>query len=196
MHYLTFFSTLIAIALGAIQGYFGGLIDILLQRFTEIWSSLPVVFLLIIFSAIIAPNFFTLLILMMFFSWMPLASMVRAEFLRLRNFEFVKASKALGGSSTRIIFNHILPNASPIIIANLPFSMASSLTALTTLDFLGFGLPVGTASLGELLSQGKNNIQAYWLGIVSFVSIAIILSTLLFIGEALRDGFDVKKIKL
>jgi len=190
---LSFFTGLIAIFLGAIQGYFAGLIDISLQRFTEIWASLPMMFLLIIFSTIIAPSFFTLLILMMMFSWMSLASIVRAEFLRLRNFEFVMASKALGASSWRIIFCHILPNASPIIIANLPFLMASSLTTLTALDFLGFGLPVGSASLGEILAQGKNNLQAYWLGIVGFVSITIILSSLIFLGEAVRDGFDTRK---
>jgi microcin C transport system permease protein len=190
---LSFFSGLIAIFLGAIQGYYAGLIDISLQRFTEIWASLPVMFLLIIFSAIIAPSFFTLLILMMMFSWMSLANLVRAEFLRLRNFEFVMASKALGANSWRIIFHHILPNASPIIIANLPFLMASSLTTLTALDFLGFGLPVGSASLGEILAQGKNNIQAYWLGIVGFVSITIILASLIFLGEAVRDGFDTRK---
>jgi microcin C transport system permease protein len=190
---LSFFSGLIAIFLGAIQGYFAGLIDISLQRFTEIWASLPMMFLLIIFSAIIAPSFFTLLVLMTLFSWISLAGVVRAEFLRLRNFEFVMASRALGASSWRIIFRHILPNASPIIIANLPFLMASSLTTLTALDFLGFGLPVGSASLGEILAQGKNNLQAYWLGITGFVSITIILSSLIFLGEEVRDGFDVRK---
>ena len=190
---LSFFSVIISIFLGSIQGYFVGLVDISLQRFIEIWSSLPMLFLLIIFSSIITPSFLTLLILMMLFNWMPLASQIRAEFLRLRNFEFVMASKALGASSSRIIFRHILPNASPIIIANLPFLVASSLTTLTALDFLGFGLPVGEASLGEILAQGKNNLQAYWLGLVGFASVTIILSSLVFVGEAVRDGFDTRK---
>ena len=190
---LSLFSAIIAIFLGAIQGYFAGITDIALQRFSEIWSSLPMMFLLIIFSAIIAPSFFSLLFIMMIFSWMSLSSIVRAEFLRLRNFEFVMASRALGAGSFRIIFKHILPNASAVIIANLPFLVSGALGSLTALDFLGFGLPVGSASLGEILAQGKNNIQAYWLGISGFVIITIILSSLVFVGEAIRDGFDSRK---
>jgi microcin C transport system permease protein len=190
---LSFFSLVIGICLGAIQGYFGGLLDLFLQRFIEIWSSLPVMFLLIIFSAIITPTFATLLILMLLFSWLAVVSYVRAEFLRLRNFDFVIAAKAKGASNLRIIFRHILPNAAPIIIANLPFLVAESITTLTALDFLGLGLPVGSPSLGELLAQGKNNLNCPWLVIVGFLSITIILTLLVFIGEALRDGFDNKK---
>ena len=190
---LSFFSLLIGIFLGAVQGYFGGFIDLFLQRFIEIWSSLPVMFLLIILSSIIAPSFFTLLILMLLFSWLGVVSYIRAEFLRLRNFDYILASKALGASSFRIILKQILPNASPIIIANLPFLLASSITTLTALDFLGLGLPVGSPSLGELLSQGKNNINAYWLGISGFVIITLILTILVFIAEGIRDGFDTRK---
>ena len=190
---LTFFSAILGIFLGAIQGYFGGLCDLILQRFLEIWSSMPVLFLLIILSSIITPSFFTLLILMLFFSWMSLVSYVRAEFLRLRNFDFVRASKALGASNSRIIFRHILPNASPVILANLPFLLAGSIATLTSLDFLGLGLPIGSPSLGELLAQGKNNLNSYWLGISGFVTITTILTLLVFIGEALRDAFDTRK---
>ncbi len=190
---LTFFSAILGIFLGAIQGYFGGICDLVLQRFLEIWSSMPVLFLLIILSSIIEPSFFTLLALMLLFSWMSLVSYVRAEFLRLRNFDFVRASKALGASNFRIIFRHILPNASPIIIANLPFLLAGSITTLTSLDFLGLGLPIGSPSLGELLAQGKNNLTAYWLGITGFVTITTILTLLVFIGEAVRDAFDTRK---
>jgi microcin C transport system permease protein len=190
---LTVFSTILGIFFGAIQGYFGGLCDLILQRFMEIWSSMPVLFLLIILSSIIEPGFFILLGLMLLFSWMALVSYVRAEFLRLRNFDFVRASKALGASNTRIIFRHILPNASPIIIANLPFLLAGSITTLTSLDFLGLGLPIGSPSLGELLAQGKNNLSAYWLGITGFVSVTTILTLLVFIGEAARDAFDTRK---
>jgi microcin C transport system permease protein len=190
---LTFFSTALGIFLGAIQGYFGGLIDLILQRFMEIWSSMPILFLLIILSSIIEPSFFTLLGLMLLFSWMSIVSYVRAEFLRLRNFDFVRASKALGASNSRIIFRHILPNASPIIIANIPFLLAGSITTLTSLDFLGLGLPIGSPSLGELLAQGKNNLTAYWLGITGFVTITLILTFLVFIGEAVRDAVDTRK---
>ena len=190
---LTIFSTALGIFLGAIQGYFGGLTDLILQRFMEIWSSMPVLFLLIILSSIIEPNFFTLLGLMLLFSWMAMVSYVRAEFLRLRNFDFVRASRALGASHSRIIFHHILPNASPIIIANLPFLLAGAITTLTSLDFLGLGLPAGSSSLGELLAQGKNNLNAYWLGIAGFATITLILTLLVFIGEALRDAFDTRK---
>lgn len=191
---LTFFSTILGITLGAIQGYFGGYYDLFLQRFMEIWSSMPTLFLLIILSSLIEPGFFTLLALMLLFSWMALVSYVRAEFLRLRNFDFTRASKALGASNFRVIFNHILPNASPIILANLPFVLAASITTLTSLDFLGLGLPIGSPSLGELLAQGKNNLSASWLGISGFVVITTILTLLVFIGEAARDAFDSRKI--
>ncbi len=191
---LAVFSAIIGIILGSIQGYFGGLIDLFCQRFMEIWSSMPTLFLLIILSSIIEPGFFTLLFLMLLFSWMSVVGYVRAEFLRIRNFDFIRASKALGASDLRIIFRHILPNASPIIMANLPFLAAGSITTLTSLDFLGLGMPVGSASLGELLAQGKNNLNAYWLGISGFVTITLLLTLLVFIGEALRDAFDSRKI--
>lgn len=190
---LTVISSVIGITLGAIQGYFGGLCDLSLQRFIEIWSSMPMLFLLIILSSIIVPGFFSLLILMLLFSWMSLVPYVRASFLQLRNFDFVRASRALGASNSRIIFRHILPNSMPIIMANLPFILAGSITVLTSLDFLGLGMPVGSPSLGELLAQGKNNINAYWLGISGFIVITVILALLVFIGEALRDAFDSRK---
>ena len=183
---LSFFSLVIAIVLGAIQGYFAGWVDLLLQRFSEIWSSLPVMFLLILFSAIITPSFFSLLFILLAFSWLSVVGFIRLEFLKLKQQNFVKSSIALGASPYRIIFYHILPNALPIILANLPFLIASSLTTLTALDFMGFGLPVGTPSLGELLAQGKNNLKAYWLGITGFVTTTIILVLLVFIGEGLN----------
>ena len=191
---LTIFSAALGIFIGAIQGYFGGLTDLTLQRFMEIWSSMPVLFLLIILSSIFEPNFFTLLAMMLLFSWMSLVSIVRAEFLRLRNFDFVRASKAMGASNRRIIFNHILPNASPIIIANIPFLLSGSIITLTSLDFLGLGMPIGSPSLGELLAQGKNNLNAYWLGLTGFISITLILTLLVFIGEAVRDAFDTRRV--
>jgi microcin C transport system permease protein len=190
---LSFFSAIIGIFLGAIQGYFGGLLDLFLQRFIEIWSSMPVLFLLIILSSIIEPGFFSLLFIMLLFSWIAMIGFVRAEFLRLRNFDFVRSAKALGAKNYQIIFRHILPNAMPIILANLPFLIAGSITTLTALDFLGLGMPVGSASLGELLAQGKNNISAYWIGMVGFFVITIILTLLVFIGEGLRNSFDVRK---
>lgn len=190
---LTFLSGAVGIAAGAVQGYFGGLVDLILQRFTEIWSSMPVLFLLIILSSIIEPSFWSLLLLMLLFSWMSLVAYVRANFLKLRKSDFVRASKALGGSNSRIIFRHILPNASPTIISNVPFILSASIVTLTSLDFLGLGMPIGSPSLGELLAQGKNNINAYWLGLSGFISITIILTLLVFIGEALRDALDTRK---
>lgn len=190
---LSFFSATIGIFLGAIQGYFGGLLDLFFQRFMEVWSSMPMLFLLIILSSIIEPGFFSLLFLMLLFSWMAMVGFVRAEFLRLRNFDFVRSAKAMGGGDYYIIFRHILPNASPIILANLPFLVAGSITTLTALDFLGLGMPAGSPSLGELLAQGKNNVAAYWLGIVGFMVLTAILAMLVFIGEALRDAFDSRK---
>jgi len=191
---LTFFSAIIGIFLGMIQGYFGGKLDLFFQRFMEIWSSMPVLFLLIILSSIIVPSFAALLFLMLLFSWMGIVAYVRAEFLRLRNFDFVRASKALGASDMRIIFRHILPNAMPVIVANLPFILAGAITTLASLDFLGLGLPAGSPSLGELLAQGKNNLTAHWLAITSFATITIILTSLVFIGEAVRDAFDSRKL--
>ncbi len=190
---LTFFSVIIAVLMGAAQGYFAGLVDILLQRFTEIWSAMPVLFLLIILSSILEPSFFSLIMLLLIFSWMSLTVYVRAEFLRLKNFEFVMAAKALGASDWRIITRHILPNAAPVIISNLPFLLSGAIITLTSLDFLGLGMPVGAPSLGELLAQGKNNLNAWWLGISGFVVLAAILTMLIFIGEALRDALDVRK---
>ena len=189
---LTLFSALIGIFLGAIQGYFGGLIDLVFQRFMEIWSSLPVLFLLIILSSIIEPGFFILLFLMLLFSWMSLVGLVRAEFLRIRNFDFVKSAKAVGASNSRIIFVHILPNAISSTLAALPFFLSHSIITLSALDFLGFGLPIETPSLGELLAQGKDNISAYHLGISGFVVITLVSSLLIFIGESVRDALDVR----
>ena len=191
---LTFFSSIIGVAFGAIQGYLGGLTDLLGQRFIEIWSGMPVLYLLIIVGSIITPNFWILLILLLIFSWMNLVGVVRAEFLRARNFDYVKAAKCLGMSDYKIIVKHLLPNAMVATITYLPFILAASVTTLTSLDFLGFGLPPGSASLGELLNQGKNNLQAPWLGITGFTAISILLSLLVFIGEAIRDAFDPRKI--
>jgi microcin C transport system permease protein len=191
---LTFFSSIIGVTFGAIQGYLGGLTDLLGQRFIEIWSGMPVLYLLIIVGSIITPNFWILLILLLIFSWMSLVGVVRAEFLRARNFDYVKAAKCLGMSDYKIIVKHLLPNAMVATITYLPFILAASVTTLTSLDFLGFGLPPGSASLGELLNQGKNNLQAPWLGITGFMAISILLSLLVFIGEAIRDAFDPRKI--
>jgi len=191
---LTFFSVLIAIILGSLQGYFGGMVDLVLQRFMEIWSSLPVLFLLIILSSVIEPGFFILLFLMLLFSWMSLVGLVRAEFLRVRNFDFVRSAKSIGAGNLRIIFVHILPNAISSTLAALPFFLSHSIITLSALDFLGFGLPIETPSLGELLAQGKDNISAYHLGISGFVVITLVSSLLIFIGEAVRDSFDVRSV--
>jgi microcin C transport system permease protein len=186
-------SSVIGIAAGAVQGYFGGWIDLLFQRFIEIWTSLPHLYLLIIISSIVTPSFFILLGILLLFSWVNLVSVVRAEFLRARNFEYVNAARALGLSNARIMVRHVLPNAMVATLTYLPFVLNGSITTLTALDFLGFGLPPGSASLGELLLQGKNNLQAPWLGITGFLAIAIMLSLLVFIGEAVRDAFDPRK---
>lgn len=187
---LSFFSVIIGVSVGALQGYYGGMIDLLGQRFVEIWSGIPMLFLVIIISSFIAPNFWWILALVLVFSWMSLVGVVRAEFLRGRNMDYVKASKALGASDIRIIFHHILPNALVATITYIPFIMAGSIATLTSLDFLGFGMPVGSASLGELLSQGKNNLTSPHLAIVGFLAVAILLSVLVFIGEGIRDAFD------
>lgn len=190
---LSFFSAMMGVFFGAVQGYFAGLLDLLFQRFMEIWSSMPTLFLLIILSSIIEPGFFSLLFLMLLFSWMAMVGFVRAEFLRLRNFDFVKSAKAIGANDYYIMWRHILPNASPIIMANLPFLIAGSITTLTALDFLGLGMPAGSPSIGELLAQGKNNISSYWIAISGFVILTKILMLLIFIGEGLRDALDSRK---
>lgn len=187
---LTIFSSIVGIAAGALQGYHGGKIDLFGQRFIEIWSSLPTLFLLIILSSIVKPNFWWLLGIMLLFSWMTLVPVVRAEFLRGRNLEYVKAAKALGLEDTSIMFKHILPNAMVATITFMPFILTGSITTLTALDFLGFGLPPGSPSLGELVSQGKSNLQAPWLGISAFCVLSLMLTLLVFIGEAFRDAFD------
>lgn len=187
---LTIFSSVVGIVAGALQGYHGGKTDLFGQRFIEIWSSLPTLFLLIILSSIVKPNFWWLLGIMLLFSWMTLVPVVRAEFLRGRNLEYVKAAKALGLDDTSIMFKHILPNAMVATITFMPFILTGSITTLTALDFLGFGLPPGSPSLGELVSQGKSNLQAPWLGISAFCVLSIMLTLLVFIGEAFRDAFD------
>jgi microcin C transport system permease protein len=191
---LTLFASVIGVAAGAVQGYFGGAIDLAFQRFIEIWEGLPVLYLLIILAAIVEPTFWWLLGLMLLFSWTALVGVVRAEFLRARNFDYVRAARALGVSDPVIIWRHVLPNAMVATLTFLPFILNGSITTLTSLDFLGFGLPPGSASLGELLAQGKANLQAPWLGITAFAVLAVMLSLLIFIGEAVRDAFDPRKV--
>jgi len=191
---LTFFSSIVGVAAGAVQGYFGGWTDLLFQRFIEVWSGLPVLYLLIILASVVEPNFWWLLGIMLLFSWMALVGVVRAEFLRARNFDYVRAARALGVADRVIMFRHVLPNALVATFTFLPFILAGSVTTLTALDFIGFGLPPGSASLGELLAQGKANLQAPWLGLTGFFTIAIMLSLLIFIGEAVRDAFDPRKL--
>ena len=190
---LTFFSTAVGVAAGAVQGYFGGLVDLFFQRFMEIWSGLPVLYLLIILASVVEPTFWWLLGLMLLFSWMSLVGVVRAEFLRARNFDYVRAARALGLAPFTIIRRHVLPNATVATLTFMPFVLNSSITTLTSLDFLGFGLPPGSPSLGELLAQGKNNLHAPWLGITGFLVLATMLSLLIFVGEAVRDAFDPRK---
>lgn len=190
---LTLLSSIIGIAAGAVQGYFGGWLDLLFQRFIEIWQGLPILYLLIILASVVEPNFWWLLGLMLLFSWMGLVGVVRAEFLRVRNFDYVRAARALGVGNTKIMFKHILPNAMVASLTFMPFILNGAITTLTALDFLGFGLPPGSASLGELLNQGKNNLQAPWLGITAFLVLAVMLSLLIFVGEAVRDAFDPRK---
>jgi microcin C transport system permease protein len=190
---LTIVSSIIGVAVGAVQGYYGGWRDLMLQRFIEIWRSLPSLYILIIFAAIFAPGFWTLLLILLLFSWVDLVDLVRAEFLRARNFDYVRAANALGVDNLTIIRRHVLPNAMVATITFMPFILTGSITALTSLDFLGLGLPPGSPSLGELLLQGKNNLQAPWLGFTAFFSLAIMLSLLTFIGEAVRDAFDPRK---
>ncbi len=193
---LTIISSIIGIAAGAVQGYYGGKLDMIMQRMIEVWSSLPSLYILIIFSSIFVPGFWMLLAILLLFSWVSLVDVVRAEFLRARNFDYVRAATALGISNRMIMWRHVLPNAMVATITFMPFILTGSITALTSLDFLGLGLPPGSASLGELLAQGKNNLQAPWLGISAFLSLAIMLSLLTFIGEAVRDAFDPRKTSL
>ncbi len=190
---LTFFSTIIGIAAGAVQGYFGGTLDLLFQRFIEVWSGMPTLYLLIIMASILVPGFWILLILMLLFSWMALDGLVRAEFLRALNFDYVRAARALGVHDFAIIRRHILPNALTASLTFLPFIVSGATTALTSLDFLGLGLPPGSPSLGEMLLQGKNNLQAPWLGFTGFFAVAIIVTLLVFIGEGVRDAFNPRK---
>jgi microcin C transport system permease protein len=191
---LTVISSIIGVIAGALQGYFGGWTDLIFQRFIEIWSGLPELYLLIILAAFVQPNFWWLLGLLLLFSWTGLVGVVRAEFLRARNFDYVRAAKALGAGDTSIMFRHVLPNAMVATLTFMPFILSGSVVALTSLDFLGFGLPPGSPSLGELLNQGKSNLQAPWLGITAFLIIAVMLTLLVFIGEAVRDAFDPRKI--
>jgi microcin C transport system permease protein len=190
---LTGLSAVIGVAAGAVQGYFGGWVDLLFQRFIEIWTSIPVLYLLLIIAAILPPGFWILLGIMLLFSWVSFVGVVRAEFLRARNFEYVTAARALGVGDWTIMVRHLLPNATVATLTFLPFILNGSITTLTSLDFLGFGLPPGSPSLGELLAQGKNNLQAPWLGISGFVVLSLMLSLLVFIGEAVRDAFDPRK---
>ncbi len=193
---LTIISSIVGITAGAFQGYYGGTLDLIMQRLIEIWSSLPSLYILIIFSAMFVPGFWTLLAILLLFSWVALVDVVRAEFLRTRNFDYVRAAGALGVSNHVIMWRHVLPNAMVATLTLMPFVLTGSITALTSLDFLGLGLPPGSPSLGELLAQGKNNLQAPWLGMTAFLSLALMLSLLTFIGEAVRDAFDPRKTNL
>ncbi len=191
---LTIIASIIGIAAGAVQGYYGGLVDLFFQRFIEIWSGMPQLYMLIILSSIIAPSFWVLLVFLLLFSWMALTGVVRAEFLRGRNLEYVRAARALGVSDIAIMFRHILPNAMVATLTFLPFTLSGSVTILASLDFLGFGLPPGSPSLGELVAQGKDNLQAPWLAITAFVVLGLTLTLLIFVGEAVRDAFDPRKV--
>ena len=190
---LTFFSMILGVTAGAIQGYFGGKIDLFFQRFMEVWSAIPTLYILIILASIVQPNFWWLLIILLLFSWMGYVGVVRAEFLRARNLDYIRAAQALGVSNLTIIFRHLLPNATVATITFLPFSLSASVTALSGLDFLGFGLPPGSASLGEMVNQGRNNLQAPWLGLTSFFTLGLMLGLLVFVGEAIRDALDPRK---
>jgi microcin C transport system permease protein len=190
---LTIVSSVIGVVAGAVQGYFGGWVDLLFQRFIEIWTSIPALYLLLIISSVIAPSFWVLLGILLLFSWVTLVGIVRAEFLRGRNFEYVAAARALGVSNWTIMFRHLLPNAMVATLTFMPFILSGSVVTLTSLDLLGFGLPPGSPSLGELLAQGKNDLQAPWLGLTGFFTIAIMMTLLVFIGEAVRDAFDPRR---
>jgi len=190
---LTFASAVIGVLAGAVQGYFGGWTDLLMQRFIEIWSAMPVFYILLIIAAILPPGFFILLGIMLLFSWVGFVGVVRAEFLRARNFEYVRAARALGVGNWTIMIRHLLPNAMVATLTFLPFILSGSIATLTSLDFLGVGMPPGSPSLGEMIAQGKNNLQAPWLGITAFMAMSVMMSLLIFIGEAVRDAFDPRK---
>ncbi len=190
---LTIASAVIGVTAGAVQGYFGGWTDLLMQRFIEIWSSMPVLYILLIIAAILPPGFFILLGIMLLFSWVGFVGVVRAEFLRARNFEYVNAARALGVGNGTIMYRHLLPNAMVATLTFLPFILSGSITTLTSLDFLGFGMPPGSPSLGEMIAQGKSNLQAPWLGLTAFCVMSLMLSLLIFVGEATRDAFDPRK---
>lgn len=190
---LTILSSIVGVAANAVQGYYNGWVDLLFQRFIEIWDGLPQLYMLIILAAFVEPNFWWLLGLLLLFQWMGLVGVVRAEFLRARNFDYVRAAKALGASDASVMFRHVLPNAMVATLTFMPFILSGSVVALTSLDFLGFGLPPGSPSLGELLAQGKANLNAPWLGLTAFFTLGIMLSLLIFIGEAVRDAFDPRK---
>ena len=190
---LTAASALVGVSAGAVQGYFGGWVDLIMQRLIEIWSSIPVLYLILIIAAVLPPGFFILLGILLLFSWVAFVGVVRAEFLRARNFEYVNAARALGVGNRTIMFRHLLPNAMVATLTFLPFILNGSISTLTSLDFLGFGLPPGSASLGELLRQGQRNLNAPWLGISGFMTLSIMLSLLIFVGEATRDAFDPRK---
>lgn len=193
---LTAVSSVIGIFVGALQGYHGGKLDLYMQRVIEVWSTLPALYILIIFAAMFVPGFWTLLLILLLFSWYTLVDVVRAEFLRTRNFDYVRAANALGVGTNTIMRRHVLPNAMVATVTMMPFILTGSITSLTSLDFLGLGLPPGSASLGEMLAQGKNNLQAPWLGMTAFISLALMLTLLTFIGEAVRDAFDPRKTNL
>ena len=190
---LTIASAVIGIIIGAIQGYYGGWIDLAGQRVLEVWGGLPMLFMVMILVSMFTPNVYWLFLIMLLFGWTTLVGLVRAEFLRARNFDYVRAARSLGVSDRAIIFRHILPNAMSSSLSQLPFMLTANITALTALDFLGYGLPPDAASLGELLLQGKNNLNAPWLALSGFVTLAIVLSLLIYIGEATRDAFDPRR---
>ena len=191
---LTALASVIGVAVGALQGYFGGLVDLAGQRVVEIWAAMPPILILIILASILEPNVVVLMFILLLFSWMALVGVVRAEFLRARNFDFVRAARALGVSNLVIMRRHVLPNAMVATLTFLPFILSGAVTTLTALDFLGLGLPAGSASLGELMAQGKNNLQSPWLGLTGFFTLAILLTLLIFVGEAARDAFDPRRI--
>ncbi|MGK7870008.1 ABC transporter permease [Falsiroseomonas sp. E2-1-a20] len=191
---LTLVSSVVGIAAGAVQGYYGGWVDLGFQRFIEVWSGMPQLYLLIILASVIEPSFLTLLVFLLLFSWMSLTGVVRAEFLRGRNLDYVRAARALGVSDAALMTRHILPNAMVATLTFLPFILSGSVTVLASLDFLGFGLPPGSPSLGELVNQGKNNLQAPWLAITGFFVLGGMLTLLIFVGEAVRDAFDPRKL--
>jgi len=190
---LTFLGTVIGLLTGALQGFFGGKTDLAMQRFIEVWSAMPELYLLIIFSAVFDPSVTLLLVLLGMFGWMGLSDYVRAEFLRNRQLDYVRAARALGLSNTQIIWRHVLPNSLTPVVTFLPFRMSGAILALTSLDFLGLGVPPGTPSLGELLAQGKNNIDAWWISLSTFAVLVITLMLLTFMGDALRDALDPRK---